>query len=183
MVLLLFTQPTNVLCVAFGDRTRRFYQEYRPTRFQETTNTSPFAERYIHSRRTAAMLAFHAIWKVLLAFGWSTITSHLSNCEPVRGPTDSNVDEDYDIHVPLSALPLGVNVGPSLEILSFRSDQETGELPWIAHRGWLAVGDVLVSLEGEDISAVGITAVLYWFPCPPPSARASRSIFEYFVRR
>lgn len=48
---------------------------------------------------------------------------------------------------------MGVDVGPSLEILSFRG-AATGDLPWIARRGWLAVGDALVSLEGENISQV-----------------------------
>lgn len=104
------------------------------------------------------MLGYRVIWRVLLAFWWSTI-SHLGKCAPAGGQTDTSFAKDYDIHVPLSAIPLGVNVGPSLEILSFRRDQKTGELPWIARRGWLAVGDVLVSLEGEDISEVGILII------------------------
>lgn len=62
--------------------------------------------------------------------------------------------DDYDIHVPLSATPLGVNVGQALEILSFRKDS-IGELPWVARRGWLAVGDTLVALEGQNVSEVG----------------------------
>lgn len=75
---------------------------------------------------------------------------------PIAGRTGNDVgnDLDYDIHVPLSAIPLGVNVGPSLQILSFRNHNRTGEMPWIARQGWLAVGDVLVSLEGEDLSEV-----------------------------
>lgn len=68
----------------------------------------------------------------------------------------SSTDElDYDVHVPLDAIPLGVNVGRSLKVVSFRKNSKTGEVPWIARRGWLAVGDNLVSLEGEDISEVG----------------------------
>ncbi|CAM9874374.1 unnamed protein product [Ectocarpus sp. 4 AP-2014] len=59
--------------------------------------------------------------------------------------------DDYDIHVPLSATPLGVNVGHALEILSFRRDR-IGELPWVARRGWLAVGDTLVALQGQNMS-------------------------------
>lgn len=62
--------------------------------------------------------------------------------------------DDYDIHVPLSATPLGVNVGHALEILSFRKDG-IGELPWVARRGWLAVGDTLVALQGQNMSEVG----------------------------
>ena len=73
---------------------------------------------------------------------------------------------DYDIHVPLSAMPLGINVGPSLEILSFRKGDKTGELSWIARRGWLSVGDKLLALEGRDVSQARR------FPrLPPPLSR------------
>lgn len=82
-----------------------------------------------------------------------------------RGEDRFKVELDYDIHVPLSAIPLGVNVGPSLEILSFSKDAKTGELPWIARRGWLAVGDKLVSLEGEEVSEVGCISVGALFRC------------------
>lgn len=84
--------------------------------------------------------------------------SPLVECALTAGPRDSydNREEDttldYDIHVPISALPLGINVGASLEILSFRKDVRTRELSWIARRGWLAVGDKLVALEGRDVS-------------------------------
>lgn len=84
--------------------------------------------------------------------------SPLVECAPTAGPRDSYYDReedttlDYDIHVPISAIPLGINVGPSLEILSFRENERTGELSWIARRGWLVVGDKLVALEGRDVS-------------------------------
>ena len=103
----------------------------------------------------------------MVVIWWSTIP-HIGKCARTSGQTDASIAEDYDIHVPLSAIPLGVNVGPSLEILSFRSDENTGELPWIARRGWLAVGDVLVSLEGEDLSEVKFRAVRYSFLAPLP---------------
>lgn len=64
---------------------------------------------------------------------------------------------DYEIHVPVAEIPLGMSVGPSLEILRFRNDDRTGEPPWIARRNWVAVGDMFVSLEGKDISAVRIS--------------------------
>lgn len=79
-------------------------------------------------------------------------------CARTTGPQiNDDAGDDYDIHIPLSAIPLGVNIGPSLEVLGFAKDAKTGELPWVAQRGWLEVGDVLVSLvslEGEYMSEV-----------------------------
>lgn len=113
------------------------------------------------------MLGYRGVWRVVLAILWSTLPP-IGKCAPANGQIDTSTAKDYDVHVPLSAIPLGVNVGPSLEILSFRGDENTGELPWIARRGWLAVGDVLVSLEGEDISEVGLTVVRAIVFLPPP---------------
>ena len=114
------------------------------------------------------MLRYRVVWRVVLAIWWSTLIPLFGKCAPASGQTDTSTAKDYDIHVPLSAIPLGVNVGPSLEILSFRGDEDTGELPWIARRGWLAVGDVLVSLEGEDMSEVGLTVLIVKKCFPPP---------------
>lgn len=85
-------------------------------------------------------------------------------CAPTTAAVNFNTDtkDDYDIHIPLSAMPLGVNLGPSLEVLSFVKDAKTGELPWIARRGWLEVGDALVSIvspEEEHVPEVSTTAV------------------------
>lgn len=95
-----------------------------------------------------------------LAFLLSTSAPPPGRCARTTAPQINNdTSDDYDIHIPLSAVPLGVNIGPSLEVLSFAKDAKTGELPWIARRGWLEVGDVLVSLvslEGEYMSEVGI---------------------------
>lgn len=60
---------------------------------------------------------------------------------------------DYEIPVPLEAFPLGVNIGPESEVLHFEKD-EAGSLPWIARRGWLALGDKVISIDGQDVSAV-----------------------------
>lgn len=93
-----------------------------------------------------------------LAFLLSTSTPLPGQCErTTASPINNGTSDDYDIHIPLSAIPLGVNIGPSLEVLSFAKDAKTGELPWIARRGWLEVGDVLVSvvsLEGKYMSEV-----------------------------
>lgn len=158
-----------VLPVAVGYRL-----QVRISTYQKTAATSwPFIASYNHPRdprRTEAMLLGNrVIRRVLLAVWWSTMP-HIGKCAPTSGQNDISIAKDYDIHVPLSAIPLGVNVGPSLEILSFRSDEKTGELPWIARRGWLAVGDVLVSLEGENMSEVGFI-VQYFFPRMPPPPR------------
>lgn len=92
------------------------------------------------------------------AFLLSTSTSPPAECAPTTvREFNPDTKDDYDIHIPLSAIPLGVNLGPSLEVLSFVKDTKTGELPWIARRGWLEVGDALVSLvspEGEYVSEV-----------------------------
>eukprot|EP00752_Nemacystus_decipiens_P002923 g2718.t1 len=93
---------------------------------------------------------------IVVAFLLSTSTPPPGQCARPSVPQISNdTSDDYDIHIPLWAIPLGVNIGPSLEVLSFAQDAKTGELPWVARRGWLEVGDVLVSLvslEGEYIS-------------------------------
>lgn len=95
---------------------------------------------------------------LLLAILLLPSISPLVECALTAGPRDSYNDRgedttlDYDVHVPISAIPLGINVGASLEILSFREDVRTGDLPWIARRGWLVVGDKLVALEGRDVS-------------------------------
>lgn len=93
-----------------------------------------------------------------LVFWLSTRTPSPGQCASTTLPNISeDATDDYDIHIPLSEIPLGVNVGPSLEVLSFAKDPRTGELPWVARRGWLEVGDVLVSLvshEGEYMSEV-----------------------------
>lgn len=93
-----------------------------------------------------------------MAFFLSTSTPPPGQCvRPTTPQVANNTSDDYDIHIPLSAIPLGVNIGPSLEVLSFAKDAKTGELPWVARRGWLEVGDVLVSLvslEGEYMSEV-----------------------------
>lgn len=92
-------------------------------------------------------------------------------CAPTAAPKiNTDTTDDYDIHIPLSAIPLGVNLGPSLEVLSFVKDAKTGELPWIARRGWLEVGDALVSLvslEEEYVSEVSAVQ-----PVPVPKAAA-----------
>lgn len=102
-----------------------------------------------------------------LVFWLSTRTPSPGQCASTTPPKVSeDATDDYDIHIPLSEIPLGVNVGPSLEVLSFAKDPRTGELPWVARRGWLEVGDILVSLvshEGEYMSEVII-----------PKARRSR---------
>lgn len=65
----------------------------------------------------------------------------------------TNLD-DYEVHVPLAAIPLGVKIGFSLDVLGFDLDDKTGALPWMARRGWLAVGDMLLAMEGQDVSNV-----------------------------
>jgi len=93
-----------------------------------------------------------------LVFWLSTRTPSPGQCASTTLPKISeDVTDEYDIHIPLSEIPLGVNLGPSLEVLSFAKDPRTGELPWVARRGWLEVGDILVSLvshEGEYMSEV-----------------------------
>lgn len=99
-------------------------------------------------------LAVRLCWSSQLTLTLSTLLP--GRCTPTAGIGDDGAD-DYDIHIPLSAIPLGVNVGPSLEVLSFAKDIKTGALPWIARRGWLEVGDTIVSLvsdEGEYMSEV-----------------------------
>lgn len=86
-----------------------------------------------------------------LAFWLSAGTPSPGQCATTKFPKISkDATDDYDIHIPLSAIPLGVNIGSSLEVLSFVKDAQTGELPWVANRGWLEVGDVLVSLVSHD---------------------------------
>lgn len=87
-------------------------------------------------------------------------------CAPTTAAVNFNTDskDDYDIHVPLSVMPLGVNLGPSLEVLSFVKDAKTGELPWIARRGWLEVGDALVSIvspEEEYVPEVSLSGTAF----------------------
>lgn len=72
---------------------------------------------------------------------------------PRRDLRENDESLDYDVPVPLEAIPLGIKIGPALEVLGFEEDKD-GALPWIARHGWLAVGDRLISMEGEDVSAV-----------------------------
>lgn len=114
--------------------------------YQERNAQQPLLLLLVYDRLRSSQVSF------LLSIGTP------GECTPTTAlQLNTDTKDDYDIHIPLSAIPLGVNLGPSLEVLSFVKDAKTGELPWIARRGWLEVGDALVSIvspDEEDVSEV-----------------------------
>eukprot|EP00953_Heterococcus_sp_UTEX-ZZ885_P011493 6658-Heterococcus_DN1.PRE.1 len=59
-------------------------------------------------------------------------------------------DADYDVHVPLATgLPLGINLGPDLQVLSFNKGKD-GELPWISSVAGVSQGDFFTEIAGHS---------------------------------